>query len=182
MSNPIGDPGHGHSPAAWTAVIIMLARSRSARCFWSRPAVAGVDSRGLLVGALVGWGMAKAGYGVERLEVHAERALNMLADLTAGAVQDAEARASERPLAVVEAAALRSAALDALAALAPPTGVKIIAEVKRASPSRGELAEIPIRRCRPRLLRAGRRVHHLGAHRGRASREPGRPQRPCAPR
>ncbi|MET0828849.1 MAG: HGxxPAAW family protein, partial [Microbacterium sp.] len=23
MSNPIGDPGHGHSPAAWTAVIIM---------------------------------------------------------------------------------------------------------------------------------------------------------------
>ncbi len=24
MSNPIGDPGHGHSPAAWTAIIIML--------------------------------------------------------------------------------------------------------------------------------------------------------------
>ena len=24
MSNPIADPGHGHSPAAWTAVIIML--------------------------------------------------------------------------------------------------------------------------------------------------------------
>ena len=25
MTNPIADPGHGHSPAAWTAVIIMLA-------------------------------------------------------------------------------------------------------------------------------------------------------------
>ena len=25
MTNPIADPGHGHSPAAWTGVIIMLA-------------------------------------------------------------------------------------------------------------------------------------------------------------
>ena len=33
-------------------------------------------------------------------------------------------------------------ALDALAALAPAARVKIIAEVKRASPSRGALAEI----------------------------------------
>jgi len=24
MANPIADPGHGHSPAAWTAVVIML--------------------------------------------------------------------------------------------------------------------------------------------------------------
>jgi len=24
MSNPVDDPGHGHSPAAWTAVVIML--------------------------------------------------------------------------------------------------------------------------------------------------------------
>ncbi|MGO3663017.1 HGxxPAAW family protein, partial [Microbacterium gubbeenense] len=24
MTNPIGDPGHGHSPAAWTAILIML--------------------------------------------------------------------------------------------------------------------------------------------------------------
>lgn len=68
----------------------------------------------------------------------------MLADLTAGAVEDAEARASARPLAVVEAAALAQApALDALAALAPADRVKIIAEVKRASPSRGDLAAIP---------------------------------------
>lgn len=37
----------------------------------------------------------------------------------------------------------RPAALDALEALAPADRIKVIAEVKRASPSRGELAEIP---------------------------------------
>lgn len=68
----------------------------------------------------------------------------MLADLTAGAVEDAEARAVERPLADVEREALaQTPARDALAALAPADRVKIIAEVKRASPSRGHLAEIP---------------------------------------
>ena len=44
---------------------------------------------------------------------------------------------------MVEASALeRSPAIDALAALAPADRVKIIAEVKRSSPSRGTLAEI----------------------------------------
>lgn len=68
----------------------------------------------------------------------------VLADLTAGAVEDAERRALARPLAEVENDALaRPAARDALSALAPAARVKIIAEVKRASPSRGALAEIP---------------------------------------
>ena len=68
----------------------------------------------------------------------------VLADLTAGAVADAERRAETRPLAQVEREALaRTAARDALAALAPADRVKIIAEVKRASPSKGELADIP---------------------------------------
>lgn len=68
----------------------------------------------------------------------------VLADLTAGAVEDAERRSRTRPLAAVERAALaRPAARDALAALTPADRVKIIAEVKRASPSRGALADIP---------------------------------------
>ena len=50
-----------------------------------------------------------------------------------------------RPLLEVERAALAAPpALDALAALAPdPAVVKVIAEVKRASPSRGPIADIP---------------------------------------
>ncbi|TFC51626.1 indole-3-glycerol phosphate synthase TrpC [Cryobacterium sp. TMT1-21] len=67
----------------------------------------------------------------------------MLSDLLAGAVADAEARRVTRSFDVVQAAALiRAPAIDALSVLAPAPRVKIIAEVKRASPSRGTLAEI----------------------------------------
>ncbi|MFE6966410.1 indole-3-glycerol phosphate synthase TrpC [Agromyces sp. NPDC057679] len=67
----------------------------------------------------------------------------MLAELTANAVADAVARRESRPLAEVEAAALaRPAALDALEALRPTSHVKVIAEIKRSSPSRGALATI----------------------------------------
>ncbi|WP_345480582.1 indole-3-glycerol phosphate synthase TrpC [Amnibacterium soli] len=69
----------------------------------------------------------------------------MLTELTAGSAEDARAREAERPLIDVERAALSAPPpLDALAALAPdPAVVKVIAEVKRASPSRGNLAAIP---------------------------------------
>jgi indole-3-glycerol phosphate synthase len=67
----------------------------------------------------------------------------VLSELTANSVADAEARRAERPLAEVQAAALaRPPALDALAALAPGDRVKVIAEIKRSSPSRGSLAAI----------------------------------------
>ncbi len=67
----------------------------------------------------------------------------MLDELVAGAFEDASQRRSTRSLAEVEAAATtRAPALDVLTALAPADHVKIIAEVKRASPSRGALAEI----------------------------------------
>ncbi|TFD89122.1 indole-3-glycerol phosphate synthase TrpC [Cryobacterium serini] len=67
----------------------------------------------------------------------------MLQELLAGALSDADQRLLTRPLARVEAAARAHApALDALAALAPTVRVKILAEIKRASPSRGTLASI----------------------------------------
>lgn len=66
MTNPIGDPGHGHSPAAWTAVVIMLiAVTLGTLFFWFDMPILVWASAGLLVvGAIVGWAMAKAGYGV----------------------------------------------------------------------------------------------------------------------
>ncbi|WP_440710338.1 indole-3-glycerol phosphate synthase TrpC [Herbiconiux sp. YIM B11900] len=67
----------------------------------------------------------------------------MLADLVAGALEDAAERQTATGLAEVEAAALAAApALDALSFLAPAEQIKVIAEVKRASPSRGSLAAI----------------------------------------
>ncbi|WP_449281453.1 indole-3-glycerol phosphate synthase TrpC [Leucobacter sp.] len=68
----------------------------------------------------------------------------MLEQLLAGSLEDARARRELRSYARLEAEALeRPAALDALEALAPADHMKVIAEVKRASPSRGDLADIP---------------------------------------
>lgn len=80
----------------------------------------------------------------------------VLADLTAGAVEDAQRRALARPLSAVERDALaRPAAKDVLSHLAPADRVKIIAEVKRASPSRGSLADIPDPAHQASLYQAG---------------------------
>lgn len=66
MSNPIGDPGHGHSPAAWTAVIIMLAAIAigTVAFFLDVPWLVWASAVLILVGLIVGFAMSKAGYGV----------------------------------------------------------------------------------------------------------------------
>lgn len=67
----------------------------------------------------------------------------MLSDLYQGALQDAAARQEEVSAAALEAIiAERPDPLDALEFLAPSDTIKVIAEVKRASPSKGDLADI----------------------------------------
>ena len=60
------DPGHGHSPAAWTAVIIMLvAFSIGTVAFFLEMAWLVWASAGLLVvGMIVGYVLSRVGYGV----------------------------------------------------------------------------------------------------------------------
>src|SRR3954465_13280570 len=69
--------------------------------------------------------------------------MTVLDDIVAGVREDVAAREASLPLAEVKAAAADARpALDALAALRAP-GVGVIAEVKRQSPSKGPLADIP---------------------------------------
>lgn len=67
MTNPIGDPGHGHSPAAWTAVVIMLIAVAAGTTFYvlDEPMLVWASAGLLLVGWIVGGIMAKAGWGVK---------------------------------------------------------------------------------------------------------------------
>lgn len=68
----------------------------------------------------------------------------MLAELYAGSIADAETRRETVSLNQVEQLALSAApALNALEFLSPAAQIKILAEVKRASPSKGQMAEIP---------------------------------------
>ncbi|WOF21504.1 indole-3-glycerol phosphate synthase TrpC [Microbacterium betulae] len=82
--------------------------------------------------------------------------MSLLAELTAGAVEDSEGRRALHPLAEVErVAAAQAPARDAASALRRGTSVRIIAEVKRASPSRGDLAAIPDPAFQAGLYEAG---------------------------
>jgi indole-3-glycerol phosphate synthase len=68
----------------------------------------------------------------------------VLDELFAGSIADALTRRETAPLDKVEKAALsQPSAIDALDFLAPGSQIKVLAEVKRASPSRGQMAEIP---------------------------------------
>jgi carbon starvation protein CstA len=60
------DPGHGNSPAAWTAVTIMLvAFAVGTLAFWfDLPWLVVTAAVFVLVGVIVGWVMSKLGYGV----------------------------------------------------------------------------------------------------------------------
>ena len=67
----------------------------------------------------------------------------MLESLYAGSIEDAAARELEFSLSEVERLATEAApAVDALQALAPRQSVHVLAEIKRASPSKGDLANI----------------------------------------
>ena len=66
MSAESTDQGHGHSPAAWTAVTVMLiAFTIGTVAFWLDLAwLVWASAALLVVGALLGWILARAGYGV----------------------------------------------------------------------------------------------------------------------
>jgi hypothetical protein len=71
--NPATDPGHGHSPAAWTAVLVMtLALSVGTVAFFFQIWWLVVASA---VAVLVGWGLGflLAGVGRSRTQVPTQR-------------------------------------------------------------------------------------------------------------
>jgi multisubunit Na+/H+ antiporter MnhG subunit len=66
MSHGPNDPGEGHSPAAWTAVVIMLVAFSAGTLFFAMdlPVLVIVSAVVLVLGPVVGYLMARAGYGV----------------------------------------------------------------------------------------------------------------------
>lgn len=66
MSNQYGDPGHGESPAAWTAVIVMLigVAVGTVAFFLHQAWLVWICAGVIVIGALLGFILAKAGYGV----------------------------------------------------------------------------------------------------------------------
>ncbi|GGI47117.1 hypothetical protein BCL57_001817 [Agromyces flavus] len=67
MSTEHADPGHGHSPAAWTAVVIMLVAIAvgTVAFFLDVPWLVWASAGLLVIGIIVGWALARAGYGVD---------------------------------------------------------------------------------------------------------------------
>jgi hypothetical protein len=71
MSTEHADPGHGHSPAAWTAVVIMLIAFviGTVAFFLDLQWLVWAAAVLLVVGAVTGWALARAGYGVDGAKV-----------------------------------------------------------------------------------------------------------------
>ena len=63
---PVGDPGHGDSVAAWTAVIIiMVAFTAGTLAFWfDQPLLVWASAALAVAGWVVGFILKRAGYGV----------------------------------------------------------------------------------------------------------------------
>ena len=66
MSNETSEPGEGNSPAAWTAVIIMLAAVTigTIAFYFDLPIVVWASVGLLIVGFIVGVILARLGYGI----------------------------------------------------------------------------------------------------------------------
>jgi hypothetical protein len=66
MSTETADPGHGHSPAAWTSVTIMLIAVTigTVAFFLDVQWLVWVSAVILVIGLIVGWVLSRVGYGV----------------------------------------------------------------------------------------------------------------------
>ena len=109
---------------------------------------------------------------------------SVLDEIVAGVREDLARREAALPL-----PELRARLADAPAAARPDAalprgrGSSVIAEVKRRSPSKGDLADIPDPAALATAYARGRCRRDLGAHRGASlRRQPRRPAQPCAPR
>ena len=67
MSTHPNDPGHGDSPAAWTAVIVMLIGIAvgTVAFFLHQAWLVWICAGVVALGWILGWILAKAGYGVK---------------------------------------------------------------------------------------------------------------------
>lgn len=82
--------------------------------------------------------------------------VSILHDLVEGAIEDARERERQIPLREVERRAESlPPARDVMAALAPADTIRVIAEIKRASPSRGHIADIPDPAAHARVYEEG---------------------------
>lgn len=67
MADQHADPGHGDSPAAWTAVVVMMIAIAvgTVAFFFHQAWLVWICGGVALVGLILGWILAKAGYGVK---------------------------------------------------------------------------------------------------------------------